>query len=52
MPWLMQMATPTVAICISLSYGLVPEFWVPCHACAWHHSIKGLVPLALGSLFG
>ena len=23
-----------------------------CHACAWHHSIKGQVCLALGSLFG
>ena len=49
---LMQMAAPTVAICIGLSYRLVPVFRVPCHACAWHDSIKGLVRLALGSLFG
>ena len=51
-PLLMQMAAPTVAICLSLSYRLVPVFWVPCHACAWCDSIKGLVGLALGSLFG
>ena len=36
----------------STSYGLVPVFRVPCHACTWRDSIKGLVHLALGSLFG
>ena len=51
-PSLMQMAAPTVTICLSLSYGLVPVFWVLCHACTWRNSIKGLVRLALGSLFG
>ena len=28
-PWSVQMAAPTVAICISLSYGLVPVSRVP-----------------------
>ena len=51
-PSLMQMAAPVVTICLSLSYGLLPVFRVPCHACAWCNSIKGLVHLALGSLFG
>ena len=46
------MAAPMVTICISLSYRLVPVFRVLCHACAWRHSVKGLICLALGSLFG
>ena len=47
-----KMAATVVAICIGPSYRLVPVLWVLCHACTGRHSIKGLVRLALGSLFG
>ena len=43
-PWLMQMAAPTVAICIGLSYGLVPVFRVACHACAWQLYKRAILP--------
>ena len=50
--WLLLLAAPTVTICIVLSYGLVPVFRVPYHACAWCDSSKMARLPSPGSLLG